>query len=428
MKNHKPMSRRQWMLAACMLMLLGGVGVVPWRVVAQEAETQTTNAREAKAESAPLKPEQAIVGVWRGGPGGTDEIVIDQDGTYAWHEEIPRATNAGLAFGHHPSYQDRSGRWSIQDDGSLALVFDKTIPTLRGLPPPAAADPASDIQAISEADRTTIYGIIKLDATLLRMKGDVSRPVHGGSVTETWTYFFRRVDNEKLSDATKGLPPDARRFAELIKFDADEAKAFGEYFQALSEPTDGKVARFDLLEKIVAAKRRKIDFAELFDLTPEEAEACGELLKLAKGPLYPTNDGDRPAPPIAFVEGGETKFASSRFGKALRLADQGQLTGSELSAINKLKKFEAELEATSQLIQSPLVEVEGALARIVQYQAAEQEVQKAAKHEGLPVPPNTASQAEVDAWLKEPGARMLRKLVAFVRELEYWMNATVFTS
>jgi hypothetical protein len=88
------------------------------------------------------------------------------------------------------------------------------------------------------------------------------------------------------------------------------------------------------------------------------------------------------------------------------------------------------MEAMSQYLSAPMAEMEALEARTTQYRTAEEEDQKTPRRNGWPVPPITTSQVEVEIgeWKKTPDARMLLKLIALMRELEYWMNATVFCS
>jgi hypothetical protein len=330
MKNHKPMSRRQWMLAAGLLSLLA-VAVIPWRVVAQEApQTKPTQPTPAPAlaptnESATSTPstpppttppelpagdsaspptagrsdaeEQQqmlreyrrryspgdapspaasskrsertqIVGAWRG---STGTIVFDADGTYSASGNpllLPRADRQG---------QLSRGKWQLEifapdpegkpNHPQLQIIPGNESSVMRGLPVLSRQPVSTMVENYFDA--------VLINDQFLRL---LTLADDGG------TLFFRRDDkaNEKPK-LDPSLPADVRQFAELASLAADEVAALAaaktDYFKAW-EVNEKQVEQ---LLKLAAARRGQIDFAELFALDKEEMAAYAELFKLTKG-------------------------------------------------------------------------------------------------------------------------------------------------
>ena len=116
-------------------------------------------------------------------------------------------------------------------------------------------------------------------------------PAAGGSpgtTAPTGPKFFKRVDNQSATPTfAADVPKDQQHVAQLASLNADEAKAMtkwiadaGDYLK--NSKLDVNIL-FGLLDRVQSARAGKSDFAELFQLTDDEAKAYRDLNKLAGG-------------------------------------------------------------------------------------------------------------------------------------------------
>ncbi len=426
MNTVRHFTRRQLSLAACGLALLALITILPWQVVAQEsAEQSKPNTKpETSASAKTPTSEKPLVGTWRGGPSGSDVLTINKDGTYTWlfrtdgqgfagwpppHPVSGMATigmrgtplppgSPGFAF--RATYTNNSGHWKL-DGTTLTLVYQPIPLTLHGfmdIQPGMGTPQATDLwptefEASGNA-YTAELSIVRVDDSVLRMTG--LAPAAGGSpgvTAPTGPKFFKRVDNQSATPTfAADVPKDQQHIAQLACLNADEAKAMTKWIDEvgylLKTNNQDSNLHLDQLDRIQSARIGKSDFAELFQLTDDEAKSYRDLNKLAGG-----------------------------FGAVCTLGDQGQLTAAELSALKKVVKFKERLDALGNLLalqvrtpfqdNSPM----GGYVPI-----AEAGASAAAEN---PQPP--ANMAERQARLE-----MLYKLQTLFIELDTWIDSTVF--
>ncbi len=273
-----------------------------------------------------------LVGVWRGGP-TNGELVFHKDGTY---QEFSLANQSQP--GPEAPLSNERGTWKIKD-GTLTLRSEATPAAfLRGLVEPFPG----------ETYLNRKLHVLRLDNALLRLQELPEQianmePGEGGfdprgsgaaaspgaraavgappdltairaSVLSAVLFYHR--DNEKSAQQPfdSSIPADFRRIAELAQLTPSDALALIDMFDAANRFSKQvrEQLHWELIEKVVQARNGKLDFAELFQLTADEAKAYKDLLALP-GSTYST---------------------------ICSLADQGQLAPEELSAVNKLKSFQ----------------------------------------------------------------------------------------
>jgi hypothetical protein len=341
MKHTKKLTRRQIVLAGFAFLILCGAAIIPWRVVAQEGKQAGENSVKsavdadktaaAKDEKAKSSPEQLLVGVWRGGP-TNGELVFHQDGTY---QEFSLADPAQPVAG--ASLSNQRGTWNIKD-GKLTLRLEATPAAfLRGLVDPFPGE--------TYMNRT--LHVLRLDNVLLRLQEQPELGANGvpggvgldprtlgalpmpgaeaavgapdammiGAPAPSPVLFYHR-DNEKSAQQPfdSSIPADFRRIAELAQLTPGDALALVDMFHAANRVSKQvkEELHWELVDNVVQARNGKLDFAELFQLTAEEAKAYKYLLALP----------------------------GTGYSSICALAAQGQLAPEELSAVHKLESFQ----------------------------------------------------------------------------------------
>ena len=386
---------------------------------------------EAKRNSVAIKgevkrnsaAEKTLIGTWRGGPSGSDVLTINKDGTYTWLFRTDGQGFAGWPQPHpvsgmatigmrgtpsvpgpfvsgRPAYSNNSGHWKL-DGNALTLIYQPIPLALHGfmdIQPGMGTPQATDLwptefEASGNA-YTAQLSIVRVDDSVLRMTG--LAPAAGGSpgvTAPTGPKFFKRVDHQSATPTfAADVPKDQQHIAQLACLNAEEAKAMtkwiadvGDYLK--NNKLDANVF-FSLLDRIQSARAGKSDFAELFQLTDDEAKAYRDLNKLAGG-----------------------------FGAVCTLGDQGQLTTTELSALKKVVKFKERLDSLGNLlamyVRDPFQD-NSPMGGFVP--ASDGGVPAAAEN---PSPP--ANMAERQARLE-----MLYKLQTLFIELDTWIDSTVF--
>jgi hypothetical protein len=334
--------------------LLAAISIVPWRLVAQERSAAdparpTAAAQDPRQPTAPVSPAQAagqaapgsaggqvasengtkeqmaqeklIVGTWRGKAttGETSELVLRSDGTYqkfdSTVQEVP-----GHVRGQQPmeaGYVRELGRWKLADDTLLLTpkaqggvdVFEKLL-TAGATGGPAPPEPVAGH-----------FKIVRLDDALLRLqplRPDVlflAAPPDARYVPTDQAIFYHRVDpKDAPTDFDPKLPAQLRQVAALAGLAPKDASKIAPWFPEKDSQSD-KPLHWELVERLAKAREGKIDFAELFGLDANEAKAYVELWKLAHS-----------------------------YNGAWSLADDGQLSRHELSAITKIKAFSTDYQ------------------------------------------------------------------------------------
>jgi hypothetical protein len=294
MKTIRQFSRRQIAATACAMCLLAAIAIVPWRLVAQErpaAETArpAAAAQDPRQPKAPAVPAQAagqaaaasaggqaanekgakeqssqdklIVGTWLGNA-TTGELVMNKDGTY---QQFLRIQNLGTS----PQCVNEHGKWQILD-GMLTLTAEAESLAMRGLPT-VDIGPAGAIQHKLR--------IIRLDDDLLRLQGFFVGVVpafdaFGPDSSSSPVAFFRRVDPKAAPpEYDPSLPPELKQVAEAARLSPKDALKMAAWFPREADPQTGRAPQWDLVARIVKARRGQSDFAELFGLTADEAKA-----------------------------------------------------------------------------------------------------------------------------------------------------------
>jgi len=336
MKAIHQIGRKQIAVAACATCLLAAISVVPWRLVAQErvpgakpapvgrsapgAKQQEAKqpAEPAKTTAANTDPQKLIVGTWRG-KAAIGELVINKDGTY---QQFARLENMGPPA---QQYVNENGKWQIQDN-MLALSAEAKSLAMRGLP---------NTQFPLSGGVTRQFKVVRLDDELLRLQeffvggaGFGAISVNGQANDSVGsTLFYRRVDPKTApADFDPSLPAELREVAQAARLTPKDAMKLVGWFPAgiIAEQT-GKPLHWELAGRVVKARRGQSDFAELFNLTAEEAKSYLDLLKL-----------------------------TGSYSAACSLADDGQLAPQELSAINKLKAFRDDFAALGTALDSAM--------------------------------------------------------------------------
>jgi hypothetical protein len=340
MKNFHSFSRRRLLLAGSAIALLTVVAIVPWRLVAQEkkpaARQGMGNAAETSKESA--LPEKLIVGTWVPGA-SSGELTFRSDGTY---QEFARFVQSFAPQSPVPTGQqfiNEHGKWTLENN-LLTLTADSQAPGLRGSPfrkrtQPAPQTPGASAAASEGGEGAAVlalappprpFKIVRLDDSFLRMTPIVSNEP-GGVGADTGTYFYRR-DKEKSAPQQfdSSVPDELKQLAELAQLTPKDALSLLEWFKSHHL----RDMQLQLIDRIASARRGKLDFQELFDLTEVENKSLAELLDLVGG-----------------------------LDQIYGLADVGQLAPDEAGAATKLRQLKNDLS-----------EIKGALEKSAGEQSA----------------------------------------------------------
>jgi hypothetical protein len=345
--------------------------------------------------------EKALVGTWRGGASGNDILVIKADGTYGWlflTENGPASSAAGasapMTAGPRGSYTNNSGRWRLEDD-ALMLVYQPAPALLKGLtdgevvPAVQPSDQWPTDFSPSGSAFIARMSIAKVDESFLRLVSVLTD--RKGRQTPGSPKFFRRAQTKQVEpQVADSLPKEYQRIAELACLNVDEGRSLVKWATELKkQPNSGRLElNLDAVDRGLAARAGKIDFAELFHLTADEAAGYRDLNRLTDG-----------------------------FSAVCVLADQGQLTPSELSALDKLKKYKAQIDATGMQVMKSIAGSGPAFVSTAMASDAGGSGEPAASNSGTSAP--TASPAAVQL-------EMLYKLQTLVGELHSWLACTVF--
>jgi hypothetical protein len=335
MQHFQQHTRRQWCFAIGAIALLGAIAVVPSRVIAQEEKIEGKAAVTAPAAKAPAKAddqtktseppqnsgrdrgsfregrggarggwqngnpaaeearknlEKLLVGVWRGGRADGD-LMFNAGGVF---NEFPQT----LTRGTQTEEGNVQGRWSLSAgvQPSLRLEVDMAGVSLRGLP------------GRRESANSTNFEIILLDENFLRLREMSS----SGRVA-----FFRRVaEPAERPQFADDLPDSIRRLAALAELSPADAAALAAPEIDWLKEWQVSDAQLKLIERVALARRGKLDLAELFELSKEEAAAYAELYQLTQ----------------------------ANFKAIGQLADKEQLTPLELTTVKKLRAARDEFE------------------------------------------------------------------------------------
>jgi hypothetical protein len=242
----------------------------------------------ARAETL-AKQQKLLVGTWRGGR-ADGEVTFSANGVF---EEFPQT----LYWARHGDEPNVQGRWQFRDSNSavLQMSVDATGASLRGLP-----------STSRQGTNTIEHRIILLDENFLRV-GDPNSGV----------LFFRRVDEPAARPTlADDLPENIRRLAILAELSPDDAAALAQPKIDWLKEWQVSEAQLKLIERVALARRGKMDLAELFELSPEEATAYAELYRLTQ----------------------------ANFKAIEQLADKEQLTPLELATVKKLRAARDEFE------------------------------------------------------------------------------------
>jgi hypothetical protein len=291
MEQFRRLTGREIFVAASLLAIAAGLAIVPWRLVAQESKTpQSVIAAESPTQTeAPRQLsdlDQKLVGDWLGGF-ADGSVTFKPDGTF---EESPRSLtrerDAEGAKGRRESSGGMNGSWKINStDGKnqLALTMNTNGVGLRGL---TVAEPSSQ-------NTVNHFVIVLLDNSFLRLSA-AGRPVA----------FYRRINTDSAtSDKTtetfsESLPSDFVKLAKLAGLSADEAKGSWDVLNMRSGFSSTRWVPiekipFNLLLRIEEARRQRIDFAEFFEMSPEEATAFRDIYKLSGSSIGMVRQLDR---------------------------------------------------------------------------------------------------------------------------------------
>lgn len=449
MKTIRTFSRKQIALAGCAIFLLATVELVPWQVVAQDPKPPALPGVSGRDDGAdkgaapspqpsPIKgegdlkhdskTEKLLIGTWRGGPSGSDVLTIQKDGSYSWlfridgqqggygpprfsGRTIPPVGRPGLGGGAFPlttTYNNNSGRWKMEGD-TLVLIYQPAALSLRGFTeaaPGAGTTQPTDLWPTDFTAAGNVYtgrlSVVRVDDSLLRLMGMAQMVGDQRSeMVPTSPKFFKHLDNQQATPKfAADVPKELQNIAQLTCMNADEAHLMVQWFTDANKNLEAqhrKGMHFDLIDRLQAARNGKIDFAELFQLTPEEAKDYREVNKLAGG-----------------------------IGAVSTLAEQGQLTPIEQSALKKITKFKTEIDSIGAMIdyESRMLANPGG---------------GAAGEIGFPMP-GTIPTDEVPSIKENVGAtpsylgsadnhvrtEMISKLQTLLIELDSWLTSTVF--
>jgi hypothetical protein len=346
--------------------------------------------------------QKALVGTWRGGASGNDILVIKADGTYGWlfltdNGPVSGATggaSAPIAGAPRGSYTNNSGRWRLEDD-DLVLVYQPAPALLKGL------TDGEVVSAVQPSDQWPTdfnpsgsafiarMSLAKVDESFLRLVSILTdrkgRQIAGSPK------FFRRAQTKQVEpQVADDLPKEYQRIAELACLNADEGRSLVKWATELNkQPNSGRPEfNLDAVDRGLAARAGKIDFAELFHLTADEAAGYRELHRLTDG-----------------------------FSAICVLADQGQLTPAELSALAKLKKYKAQIDATGMLVMRSIAGSGPAFVSTAMVSDA---------GGGEPPAADSGTSAQSSPAPAAVQLEMLYKLQTLVGELHSWLACTVF--
>jgi hypothetical protein len=348
--------------------------------------------------------QKAIVGTWRGGASGNDILVIKADGTYGWlflADNGPvsgapgAAASAPIGSAPRGSYTNNSGRWRLEDD-ALLLVYQPAPALLKGL------TDGEVVSAVQPSDQWPTdfspsgsafiarMSIAKVDESFLRLVSILTD--RKGRETPGSPKFFRRAQTKQVEpQVAEDLPKEYQRIAEQACLNADESRSLVKWATELkNQPNSGRPElNLEVVDRGLAARAGKIDFADLFHLTADEAAGYRELNRLTDG-----------------------------FSAICVLADQGQLTPAELSALAKLKKYKAQIDATGMLVMRSIAGSGPAFVSTAMASDAGGNGEQAGGDAGASAP-TTPSPAAVQL-------EMLYKLQTLIGELHSWLACTVF--
>ena len=232
--------------------------------------------------------------------------------------------------------------------------------------------------------------IAKVDDSFLRLVSVLTD--RKGQQTTGAPKFFRRAQTKPVEpQVAEDLPKEFQRIAELACLNADEGRSLVNWATALKkQPGSSRPElNLDVVDRGLAARGGKIDFADLFHLTADEAAGYRELNRLTDG-----------------------------FSAICVLADQGQLTPSELSALDKLKKYKAQIDATGMLVMRSIANSGPSYVSTAMADGAGA-TGDSARIDAGPSMPTTPSPAAVQL-------EMLYKLQTLIGELHSWLACTVF--
>jgi hypothetical protein len=346
--------------------------------------------------------EKALVGTWRGGASGNDILVIKSDGTYGWLflTDSAAGTSNGAAT-PRGSYTNNSGRWQLEDD-ALLLVYQPAPALLKGL------TDGEVVSAVQPSDQWPTdfspsgsafiarMSIAKVDDSFLRLVSILTD--RKGRQTAGSPKFFRRAQTKEVElQVAQDLPKEYQRIAELACLNADEAKSLVKWTIRVKhwEGAGQLELSLDAIDRGLAARAGKVDFADLFQLSADEAAGYRELNRLTDG-----------------------------FSTICVLADQGQLTKAELSALDKLKKYKGQIDDAGMLVMRSVAASVAADAHAPYVPAVAVVADAAGGGDSAPAdtgfsmlnsPPANAAQTQ-----------MLYKLQTLIGELHSWLACTVF--
>jgi hypothetical protein len=232
--------------------------------------------------------------------------------------------------------------------------------------------------------------IAKVDDSFLRLVSIVTDP-HGRQSSGAPKFFRRAQTKEAEPQVALDLPKEYQRIAELACLNADEARSLVKWtIERKHQAGNGQgELNLDAIDRGLAARAGKIDFADLFQLTADEAAGYRELNRLTDG-----------------------------FSTICVLADQGQLTKAELTALDKLKKYKTQIDANGMLVMRSIAASGPAFVSTAAASDPAGGGDSAPADAGFSVPdspPRNTSQTQ-----------MLYKLQTLIGELHSWLAVTVF--
>ncbi|HZZ28511.1 MAG TPA: M56 family metallopeptidase, partial [Pirellulales bacterium] len=391
--------------------------------VATKSPAENSSAPAAPGDETTLK--KLLIGTWQGGH-YYDELILHDDGTFDrfsryWYY-FPRrgrpiqegAATVAVEPTNDAAYEDRfeRGTWKLgQQENTDAQGKTNPVPTLtldsqideHNVPlwrtttitaplsslPPTPRSPRERGRGRGSAERPVysadlpsgqevnldhnVFAIERLDDTLLRLKIVDGRQVmlsfqnDGASLRpeNTPTLFFRRENPGSTNPAYAAeIPPEIKQLAQLAGLTPDEAQLLAGMHDN-RDSVNIQQQGVDLISRAAAGRAHRIDFAELFNLNPEEAKAFVDLMGMV----------------------------DDRYATALTLT-AGNLSPTETSTMQKLQDFRNQLGdvyISAQQLQSPW---RGSAAEL-----------------------NKNRQAD---------ARVRNKVVRLVQELNDWLDKSVY--
>ena len=429
MKSIHSFTRKQLALAASAMMLLAAVTMVPWQLVARKADAappETKSATTADDKNAPNEdnspaaggaggkssPEQLLVGVWRGTTGYLPQdgdshheltLIFRQDGTCQMYDRSqPGGVLTVTPVGAVLALESVSrGRWKIEGENLIVIPSPEKTPWLKGIsPPPPPIDEAKQ----DEVKR--VFRIARLDDALLRLAlldASQSRPADANNAdnplnpatgevispnAQPRTLFFRRdKDTPANVQYSPDIPAGVRVLAEQANLTPREALELASYFDSVHKKLTSGMVDLSVVQRIVDARREKIDFAQLFELTPDEVTAYRELMKLT----------------------------GNRYSTASSLSSSGQLTATEESAVQKLEKVSTELNRIVVVLNHDL-------------KANSVQIDPSNWFNSNFGPSIDEEVSQNRAGTRQPQFDLLRKAAAAVNDLQQYLNSTVYSN